>query len=114
MSRQPEEAQQLHHGDLRRCSQCGGVIEYVEYTAWNGLEFDVLDAWWSHLTHPADGHDALPTLVDSQCWPSAMYPCWHYAFSRWLLHASTGHRVRAALWGWVTDRITGVGDLFSR
>jgi hypothetical protein len=46
------------HGTRGTCGICGGDIEYVEATAWNGYEVDVLDAWWAHRQHPADGHDA--------------------------------------------------------
>lgn len=45
------------------CWRCGGTIYYVEYPApyetFTGGE-DVLDSWWAHQTHPADGHDAEP------------------------------------------------------
>jgi hypothetical protein len=47
------------HGSRSTCGTCDGGIHYIEYTAWNGLEVDVLDAKWSHLQHPADGHDAV-------------------------------------------------------
>ncbi len=46
--------------ELRDCTVCGGEIHYYEYTAWNGWESDVLDAWWSHVDHPADAHEAAP------------------------------------------------------
>lgn len=29
---------------------------------------------------------------------------WHEAFVRWFDHMHAGHRIRAALWGWITDR----------
>lgn len=46
-------------GDHGTCTRCGGEIWYWEATAWNGVEEEVLDAGWSHLNHPADGHDAV-------------------------------------------------------
>lgn len=45
-------------GDRGTCAICGGEIHYWEYTRWNGVEDDVLDSRWSHVEHPADGHDA--------------------------------------------------------
>ena len=45
-------------GEHGTCATCGGEIHYWEYTRWNGVEDDVLDAHWSHVEHPADGHDA--------------------------------------------------------
>jgi hypothetical protein len=56
-------APEPQHGDRATCSTCGGRIHYLEYTAWNGLETDVLDAWWAHDMHPADGHDAKPGVT---------------------------------------------------
>lgn len=32
---------------------------------------------------------------------------WHTAWCRWFDHHRAGHRVRAAVWGWVADRLTG-------
>lgn len=29
---------------------------------------------------------------------------WHIAYARWYDHDRAGHRIRAALWGWITDR----------
>lgn len=43
-----------------RCRICGGRIGYIEYSAGNG---DVLDCWWAHEKHPADGHDAEPRVM---------------------------------------------------
>jgi len=52
---------QPKHGDIGVCAVCGGEIEYVEHQQGSGAgEYEVLDAWWSHHTHPADGHDAQP------------------------------------------------------
>lgn len=45
-------------GDHGTCAICGGEIHYWEATAWNGVEDDVIDTHWSHVQHPADGHDA--------------------------------------------------------
>lgn len=45
-------------GDHGTCAICGGEIHYWEYSRWNGVEDDVLDSRWSHVEHPADGHDA--------------------------------------------------------
>lgn len=36
---------------------------------------------------------------------------WEAAFDRWARHYAENHEVRAALWGWVADR---VADLFDR
>jgi len=52
------EPEQPRHGDISTCAICHGVIEFYESTATNG---DVLDSWWSHHDHPADGHDAQPS-----------------------------------------------------
>lgn len=30
---------------------------------------------------------------------------WHRAYCRWYDNRATGHTVRAAVWGWVADRI---------
>lgn len=49
------------HGDCTLCTKCGDVIEFVRHKQWNGVEYEVLDEWWAHLTHPADGHDASTT-----------------------------------------------------
>lgn len=51
------------HGDRGECRTCGGDIEYVVYDQSTGLgTVEVLDAWWAHLYHPQDGHDAEPRL----------------------------------------------------
>jgi hypothetical protein len=42
------------------CTICGDDINFIEYTAWNGAEYDRLDGWWSHYIHPDDGHTAEP------------------------------------------------------
>ncbi len=34
---------------------------------------------------------------------------WHAAYSRWYDHDRAGHRRRAAVWGWVADRIVWAG-----
>lgn len=47
-------------GDTAACKHCGGVIKRWEYSAYNGADYDVLDAWWSHVNHPADNHQAEP------------------------------------------------------
>lgn len=39
------------------CRACDGILDYYEETAGNG---DILNAWWSHRTPRADGHDAQP------------------------------------------------------
>lgn len=39
-----------------------------------------------------------------------MIAAWHAAFCRWYDHDRAGHRARAALWGWVADRVANVGD----
>lgn len=49
------------HGDLALCRKCGGIIVFYEHSVGNGIgELEVLDAWWAHRTHPADGHEATP------------------------------------------------------
>lgn len=53
-----ETSEPPQHGDRGVCVICGLDIEYIEYTAWNGYEEDVLDSWWSHKLHPTDGHEA--------------------------------------------------------
>ena len=30
---------------------------------------------------------------------------WHAAYARWYDHHLAGHRIRAAIWGWIADRI---------
>lgn len=30
---------------------------------------------------------------------------WHAAYCRWYDHREAGHRTRAAVWGWIADRI---------
>jgi hypothetical protein len=30
---------------------------------------------------------------------------WHAAYVRWYDHRKAGHCIRAAVWGWITDRI---------
>ena len=45
-------------GTVGICALCRGRIRFIEYTQWNGAEFDVLDSWWAHDQHPADNHDA--------------------------------------------------------
>lgn len=45
-------------GEHGTCAVCGGEIHYWEATVWNGVEDDVIDTHWSHVQHPADGHDA--------------------------------------------------------
>lgn len=30
---------------------------------------------------------------------------WHRAYCRWYDHREAGHRIRAALWGWLADRV---------
>jgi hypothetical protein len=57
---QAERTADPRHGDRGTCADCSGEIKYIEYTAWNGFEYDILDAWWAHRQHPADGHDARP------------------------------------------------------
>ena len=37
-----------------------------------------------------------------------MTDVWHAAFCRWYDHRKAGHRVRAALWGWIADRLVNV------
>lgn len=54
----PEEGPPPRHGDHGTCAVCGGQIAYYEETRHNGVEDESLSAWWSHLDHPADGHDA--------------------------------------------------------
>lgn len=47
-------------GDVGKCSTCGGWARYVEYTMNTiGDEYETLDAWWSHFSHPVDNHDAV-------------------------------------------------------
>lgn len=54
------------HGDLDVCARCGGDIEYVVYSQGTGDgRYEVLDDWWSHATHPSDGHDAVPASPGS-------------------------------------------------
>lgn len=48
------------HGDTSVCLKCKQPIEYIKEEASNG---DVLNAWWAHLTHPEDNHDAIPPLM---------------------------------------------------
>lgn len=49
------------HGDVSTCESCGGTIEFYEHSQSTGLgTYEVLDSWWSHDQHPADGHDAKP------------------------------------------------------
>ncbi len=40
----------------------------------------------------------------------AMTTLWHRAYCRWYDHREAGHRLRAAVWGWVADRLVTVGD----
>jgi hypothetical protein len=35
-------------GEVKACPECGQPVEYVEYYAFNGVDYDVLDSWWSH------------------------------------------------------------------
>lgn len=39
-----------------------------------------------------------------------MTALWHRAFCRWFDHDRAGHRVRAAVWGSVADRLVNLGD----
>jgi hypothetical protein len=43
-----------------------------------------------------------------------MTDIWHAAFVRWFDHREAGHRIRAAVWGWVTDRIANLLDLLAK
>lgn len=36
--------------------------------------------------------------------PMNKHNIWHAAYARWYDHDKAGHRVRAAIWGWVADR----------
>jgi hypothetical protein len=47
------------------CTTCGDGICFIEYTAWNGAEYDRLDGWWSHHHHPDDNHPAEPEPTDA-------------------------------------------------
>ncbi len=37
------------------CKTCGGDI-----SLWGPSREDLDDAWWAHVVHPADDHDAVP------------------------------------------------------
>ncbi len=39
------------------CRVCGNRIEFYDSPS---------GSWWSHLEHPADGHDALPSLLGEE------------------------------------------------
>jgi hypothetical protein len=43
------------HGARGTCTHCGIGIQYFVHEDQYG---NVLDAWWAHDEHPADGHDA--------------------------------------------------------
>ena len=58
-----DSAEQPSHSGRAVCVGCGGPIEYIREQANNG---DVLNSWWAHVEHPADGHDALPVLKTGQ------------------------------------------------
>lgn len=30
---------------------------------------------------------------------------WHRAYCRWYYHHTAGNKIRAAVWGWISDRI---------
>lgn len=53
------------HGDRSRCARCGGAVEYIEWSQATGTgTYEVLDAWWAHLQHPVDGHEAVAGVAD--------------------------------------------------
>ena len=37
---------------------------------------------------------------------------WHQAYCRWWDRRDRGHGLRAAVWGWLADRLVVVGDRF--
>lgn len=39
-----------------------------------------------------------------------MTALWHGAYCRWYDHHYGGRSLRAAVWGWVADRLVNVGD----
>lgn len=49
-----------NHGDIAECKHCGKRIHFIKHEQWNGVEYDTLDSWWSHMKHPADDHNAEP------------------------------------------------------
>lgn len=50
------------HGDASVCQVCLGTIEYLEEAVFEVGQDEpiVLATWWSHETHPADEHEAIP------------------------------------------------------
>lgn len=38
------------------------------------------------------------------------YATWHRAYCGWYDNREAGHRARAAVWGWVADRLIRIGD----
>ncbi|QDF15419.1 hypothetical protein SEA_MOLLYMUR_58 [Gordonia phage Mollymur] len=48
------------HGMASLCRHCGKAIHCSAVSAWNGVEYELLDRWWSHFVHPADDHDGEP------------------------------------------------------
>jgi hypothetical protein len=48
-----------------------------------------------------------PTEPTQPSWPEWRWDWWHAAYRRWHDHRGAGHRIRAAVWGWLTDRIAG-------
>jgi len=39
-----------------------------------------------------------------------MSDIWHRAYCRWYDHRAEGHAIRAAVWGWIADRLVNIGD----
>jgi hypothetical protein len=37
-----------------------------------------------------------------------MVATWQAAYNRWYDHRQAGHRGRAAIWGWIADRVASV------
>lgn len=46
----------------------------------------------------------LPCICDDERHPLGT-ALWHRAYCRWYDHRDRGHEVRAALWGWIADRL---------
>ncbi|AOE44650.1 hypothetical protein SEA_STROSAHL_40 [Gordonia phage Strosahl] len=49
----------MRNGAISICKDCDRAIMYIEYSQWNGFEYEVLDAWWNHFT-PLVGHEGDP------------------------------------------------------